>query len=167
MNDNNDDAAMDDNDEEAAMDDDDDDAAMGEYHEEASIDDNNDDAATGDNHEEASQNDKVDEDMANMDDTHIHDDASRDDDDDKPKDLFWPALEPLDAPPSALTLLISTCRAVLDFHTSNFYTLPFYYCGHAVSKTDSLSSQALLLPLLVSFDCHNREFNRKWIQILF
>ena len=35
------------------------------------------------------------------------------------------------------------------FHYSNFYTLPFYYLCHAISKSVSLSSLALLLPVLV------------------
>ena len=28
---------------------------------------------------------------------------------------------------------------IRDLHSSNFYTLPFYYCGHAISKTVSLN----------------------------
>ena len=45
-------------------------------------------------------------------------------------------------------------KAMLDSHfaQSNFYTLPFYYCGHAISKTISLSYLALLLPVVVNFD---------------
>ena len=34
----------------------------------------------------------------------------------------------------------------------DFYTLPFYYLGHAISITVSLSSLARLLPLLVNYD---------------
>ena len=40
---------------------------------------------------------------------------------------------------------------IRDLHSSNFYTLPFYYCGHAISKTVFQSSLALLLPVLVNF----------------
>jgi hypothetical protein len=35
--------------------------------------------------------------------------------------------------------------------SSSFYILPFYYCSHVISKTVSLSSLALLLPVLVNF----------------
>ena len=38
------------------------------------------------------------------------------------------------------------------FHYSQFYTLLFYYLDHAIYKTVSLSSLALLLPVLVNFD---------------
>ena len=37
-------------------------------------------------------------------------------------------------------------------HSSNFYPLPLYYCGHAISKAVYISSLALLLPVLVNFD---------------
>ena len=37
------------------------------------------------------------------------------------------------------------------FHHRNFYTLPFCSLCHAISKTVSLSSLALLLPVLVKF----------------
>ena len=36
-------------------------------------------------------------------------------------------------------------------HHSNFYALPFCSLGHAISKTVSLSSLAVLLPVLVKF----------------
>ena len=41
---------------------------------------------------------------------------------------------------------------IRDLHSSNFYSLPFYYCGHDISKTVFLSSLALLLPVLVNVD---------------
>ena len=50
----------------------------------------------------------------------------------------------------------------MDFsHYSNFYTLPFCSLGHAISKTVSRSSLALLLQVLVKFYLYNREFNGK------
>ena len=48
-------------------------------------------------------------------------------------------------------------------HHNDFYTLPFYYLGHAIFKTICLSSLALLLLVLVNFYHYNREFNGKLV----
>ena len=45
-------------------------------------------------------------------------------------------------------------------HKQDSYTLPFYYCCHAISRTFSLPSLALFIPVPVSFPCHNKQ----WIQ---
>ena len=39
---------------------------------------------------------------------------------------------------------------ICTLHSSNFYTIPFNYCCHAIPKTASLSSLARLLPVLVN-----------------
>ena len=46
---------------------------------------------------------------------------------------------------------------IRTLHSINFYTLPFYYCSFAISKTVSLFSLALLILVLVSSERHNRE----------
>ena len=53
--------------------------------------------------------------------------------------------------PNSHPLAVRLCL-IRDLHSSNFYSLPFYYCGHDISKTVFLSSLALLLPVLVNFD---------------
>ena len=71
-------------------------------------------------------------------------------------------LSPKESVEGGDTALIRQCL-IQVLHTNYFYTLPFYYGGHAISKTVYLSSLAFLLPVQVSVERHNREINEKWI----
>ena len=60
-------------------------------------------------------------------------------------------------------------RAIFIYflHCSKFYTLPFYYQGHVISKTVSLSSLAHLLPVLVRRVPPCNEKYEKWPKDVF
>ena len=74
---------------------------------------------------------------------------------------FLPTYETVVTVDCLQTVLYCTDKAMFDLHSSNFYTLPSCYPGHAISKTVSWASVALFLPVLVNVQRYSRKFNGK------